>query len=115
MKTTLYVAFFLLGGALLVGSTEEWVKVDQPECVRYMGYRQSSLSNIALRFYNGCGRKVNLNVCVELSKGKFELQKSARALPVNGSAEFYYYFGEKPRSIQWASSMGIPPIPGQCG
>lgn len=76
---------------------------EAPECVSYGGYARTS-NAYSLRFYNGCGYKTMIYVCMEKQPGKFTLEKSPGKVPSGGSWMHYLYDGTLPRSMSLSQS-----------
>lgn len=85
------------------------------DCVKYMGYRPIGLDRYAMRFFNSCAERVNINICVLKDDGSTKLYRSIRRVPVAGNMDIYTLPGDAPpRSIKMAYGYSLPAIPRPC-
>jgi hypothetical protein len=86
-----------------------------PDCVKYMGYSPLGSNRYALRFFNSCGDKVYVFVCIEFSDGTNKIYKSARRVPVAGNYEIFTLPGdEDPKFVHMSYGRAPPLTPAPC-
>ncbi|GEM_PF-2402002 len=106
------VLFFLMTSYSNLTFEEEPI----PPCVVYKGYSFNARGNVVLNFYNQCGTRMVVNVCVTDQFGEKQLHQSIQRISHNGWFKVIPFdVRREPAEVNWSYGLNDALIPGTCG
>ncbi|CCB86989.1 MULTISPECIES: hypothetical protein [Parachlamydia] len=87
---------------------------DYSTCIRSYDAGQQLNSQQSIRFFNGCGEDLYINVCILDESGETKLYSSGRTVPSYGNYTISTFPFSSPKKVVLSAAPFSPAVPSLC-